>query len=198
MDFLEIGDAVFIHDPARPFPPHRMGLGQGHLEIRNSLRGIYLGLYAAEMVSKLIEEHDPHPDLFDRLAATLGEIGTARREQVFLAFELDLLRVTGYLPELSACAECGKPVTGRERCYFSAGRGGVVCTACEGTVADRRELDGRLLRLMQGILTLPRLNGSTLRLPHLTRHQTDPINRLIGSHVEQTLGARLHMTHLVT
>src|SRR6059058_2153646 len=79
-DFLEIGDAVFIHDTARDLATlTEWSLREGHLEIRRSLRAIYLGLYAAELTSRLIEEHDPHADLFDRLAATLAEMGSTRR-----------------------------------------------------------------------------------------------------------------------
>jgi hypothetical protein len=65
-------------------------------------------------------------------------------------------------------------------------------------------LDARLLRLMQGVLRLPRggANGSSLagmpqRLPRLTRHQTDPINRLLAGHVEHTLGRRLRLSQYI-
>src|SRR4051794_14160600 len=90
LDLLEIGDAVFTHDPARDLATlTEWGLREGHLELRRDLRGLYLGLYAAELVSRLIEEHDAHPEIFDRLAATLAELATPRREQAFLAFQLD-------------------------------------------------------------------------------------------------------------
>src|SRR5687768_10236753 len=81
VDLLEVGHAVFRHDPARELPPlTEWSLREGHTELRRNLRGLYLGLYAAELVGRLIEEHDPHPELFDRLEATLTELGTARRE----------------------------------------------------------------------------------------------------------------------
>jgi hypothetical protein len=35
------------------------------------------------------------------------------------------------------------------------------------------------------------------RLPRLTRHQTDPINRLLAGHVQHTLGRRLRMAQYV-
>jgi hypothetical protein len=35
------------------------------------------------------------------------------------------------------------------------------------------------------------------RLPRLTRHQTDPINRLLADHVEHTLGKRLRLSRYV-
>jgi DNA repair protein RecO (recombination protein O) len=198
IDFLEIGDAVFTHDPARDLATlTEWKLHEGHLALRRGLRGMYLGLYAAELVSRLIEEHDPHPELFDRLAAALAEFETPRLEESFLAFQLDLLRETGYLAELSACTSCGRPITGAEPCYFSPNRGGVICRNCEGAVHDRNALDARLLRMVQGVLKLPRSNGSIQRLPRLTRAQTDPINQLFATHVQHTLGRPLQLVKYV-
>src|SRR5580698_3829923 len=85
IDFLELGQAVFIHDPARDLPPlTEWSLREGNLALRKSLRGIYLGLYAAEMIDRLIEEHDAHGELFDRLETTLPGLATTRREEIFL------------------------------------------------------------------------------------------------------------------
>lgn len=197
-DYLDVGDAVFNHDPARDLAIlTEWSLKEGHLALRKSLRGIYLGLYAAELVARLIEEHDAHPDLYDRLDATLHELETPRREEAFLAFQLDLLRETGYLAELFACVHCGSAMDGRDAAFFSPSRGGLVCRSCEGASPDRIELDGRLLRLVQGVLRLPRSNGSIVRLPQLTRHQTDPLNRLFAEHVEHTLGRRLRLPRYV-
>jgi hypothetical protein len=54
-------------------------------------------------------------------------------------------------------------------------------------------IDARLLRMAQSILRLPRTDGSAQRLPRLTRHQTDPINRLLAGHIEHTLGRKLRL-----
>lgn len=198
IDFLDVGQAVFQHEPARDLPLiTEWNLREGHLALRKTLRGIYLGLYAAEMVDRLIEEHDPHVELFDRLEAVIPQLATARREEHFLAFELELLRESGYLPELMACVSCGTPQDGRQAIYFSSAEGGIICRDCEGHFPGRIEQDPRLLRLLQTILKLPRSNGSILRLPQLTRHQTDPINRMLTAHVEQTLGRRLRMPRWV-
>jgi DNA repair protein RecO (recombination protein O) len=195
VDLLDLGDAVFAHAPERDLPPlTEWHLVDGHLELRKSLRGMYLGLYAGELVFTLIEEHDPHPALFDRFHQTLADLATTRVEEAFLAFELDLLRETGYLPELAACVQCGSPTSDRDgRIFFTPARGGVVCRNCETTTPDRIETDPRLVRLAQAVLSLPRCNGTPRRLPLLTRHQTDPLNRLFAEHVEHTLGKRLRM-----
>jgi DNA repair protein RecO (recombination protein O) len=178
-------------------PLTEWGLREGHLSLRQNLRGIYLGLYSAELVTRLIEEHDPHADLFDRLERTIPELATPRREQAFLAFQLDLLRESGYLPELFACVSCGAALEGATPIYFSAERGGLICRNCEQATPDRAQIDGRLVRLLQGILRLPRANGTPQRLPQLTRHQTDPINRMFANQIQHTLGRGLRLPRYV-
>ena len=112
LDLLDLGDAVFTFDPGRELNLlTEWHLLEGHLDLRRSLRGVYLAQYAGELTSMLFEEHDAHPALFDRLVQTLPELATPRAEETFLAFELDLLRESGYLPELSGCAECGTAAT---------------------------------------------------------------------------------------
>jgi DNA repair protein RecO (recombination protein O) len=165
LDLLDVGNAVFSHAPDRDLPPlTEWSLQEGYLGLRKNLRAIYLGEYAAELVTNLIEEHDPHPPLFDRLLAVLGELNTPRQEQAFLAFELALLRETGYLPHLDTCVSCGGKLND----------------------PDRNELDPRLLRLMQSL-------GRMERLPQLTRHQTDPLNRMLSQHIEHMLSKRMRM-----
>ncbi len=198
VDFLDVGAAVFTHDPGRELATlTEWRLLEGHLELRLSLRGIYLGLYAAELVSRLIEEHDPHPQLFDRLETVWQDLATSRREETFLAFELEMLRECGYLPELWVCAECGSDAQRWEMSFFSPARSGVICRNCEAAIPDRASINARLLRLLHTILRPPRVNGVPPRLPQLTRHQTDPLNRMLADHVEHTLGKRLRMRKYV-
>jgi DNA repair protein RecO (recombination protein O) len=198
IDLLDVGDAVFTHDPGRELATlTEWNLREGSTFLRNNLRGIYLGLYAAELVGRLIEEHDPHPGLFDLLAGTLPELATPRAEQAFLGFELDLLRQSGYLAELFVCVGCQRAVDDRGPVGFSASRGGVICVNCRETAPDRTAIDPRLLRMAQGILRLPRTDGQIRRLPQLSRHQTDPINRLLAGHIEQTLGRPMHLPRYV-
>jgi DNA repair protein RecO len=148
-------------------------------------------------MSFLFEEHDPHPEIFDRLEATIPELATPRGEETFLAFELDLMRESGYLPELTTCVGCLNALSPREATYFSPSHGGVICRNCEGSFPDRMSLDPRLLGLLQSIVRLPKSNGSPQRLPRLTRHQTDPLNRLFADHMQHTLGRRLRMVEYV-
>jgi DNA repair protein RecO (recombination protein O) len=193
-DLLDVGEAVFTQRLEKDLGLlTEWSLREGHLSLRRNLRGMYLGLYAAELASLLFEEHDPHPAAFDQLEMMIPELTGPRVEEVFLIFQIDLLRESGYLPELSGCVNCGITLNGRNPVYFSPARGGVLCQNCQAVEPDRLSLDVRLLNMLQTILRLPKANGTIQRLPRLTRHQTDPINRLLASHMQQTLSKTLRM-----
>jgi DNA repair protein RecO (recombination protein O) len=198
VDLLDLGDAVFSLRLEKDLATLcEWSLRDGHLELRSILRSLYLGQYAAELVSLLVQEHDPHPTLFDRLEQTISELSTPRAEEVFLAFQLDLFQETGYLPNLDACANCAASFTDRQPWSFWPAKSGLVCRACETVAPDRVPLDPRLLTLVGNILKLPRQNGSLQRLPKLTRHQTDPLNHVFAEHMQHTLGRRLHLARFV-
>jgi DNA repair protein RecO (recombination protein O) len=198
VDLLELGDAVFTHDPQKELALlTEWHLAEGRLGLRQNLRAIYLGLYGAELIEKLIQQHDPHPQLFDQFRALLQQLESARREEVFLAFELELLRETGYLPEFSACVSCGSVAGDWSRAWFSPARGGILCQNCEAAYPDRVELHPRLLGLVRMILSLPRTEGPPPRLPRLSRHQTDPLNRMLADQVEHTLGRPLRLRRYI-
>jgi DNA repair protein RecO (recombination protein O) len=193
IDLLDLGEAVFTHRPEKDLATlTEWKLREGHLDLRRTLRGMHLAFYAAELVGLLIEEHDPHPDLFDKLEQVLLELAGPRVEQAFLAFELDLLKATGYLPSMDACISCGTGIDARSAAAFEAARGGILCRNCEAAFPHRLPIDGRLLGVVQYILRLQD-DGSLRRLPHLTRAQTDPINQVLAGHLEHTLDRRLKM-----
>jgi DNA repair protein RecO (recombination protein O) len=193
-DLLDVGEAVFTLDPAKELNTlTEWSLREGNLPLRKHLRGMYLGLYAAELLSMLLQDNDPHPQLYQRFEKSLIDLGNEKKEETFLAFQLDLLHQTGLLADIDTCTDCGFAIGNARSAYFSPSRGGSICENCQGTVHDRIRLDPRLLRLTQQLLKLPRSNGTPQRLPRLTRHQTDPLNQLFAEQVAHTLGRRLRM-----
>ena len=83
---------------------------------------------------------------------TLTDLATPRREEIFLAFQLDLIREAGYLPSLGGCTNCGAPFTDRGEWFFSPARSALVCRNCQGIAHDRVEIAGRLVSLAQMVL----------------------------------------------
>ena len=65
-------------------------------------------------------------DLLDGLAANGSEPAL---DPLVLSFQLKLLWLSGYLPHLAGCAECGET---RALVAFSAKAGGAVCEECRG------------------------------------------------------------------
>jgi DNA repair protein RecO (recombination protein O) len=189
IDLLDLGHAVFSGDTSRELSLLTdWKLQDGNLSLRKNLRALYLAIYAAELLGLVLEEHDPHPEIFDLIHRLLPELATPSVEESFLAFELDLLREAGFMPELAACVGCANRVGDRDGISFSPARGGILCGNCPASTtgaSDRISLDVRLLRLMQMIQS-----PTGRRLPRLTRHQTDPINRLLLQHMEHCLGRR--------
>ena len=110
-------DLVSSHRAARE-EPYRLGVG----------------LVGAEAMLRLFTEEEGNRRAFDALVRFLDVLDgwTARASRaaldpLALAFQLKLLWLSGYLPHLSSCAECGSagPIVG-----YSPRAGGAVCRDC--------------------------------------------------------------------
>lgn len=97
--------------------------------LREDLLRTSYAYYAAELLDSFTQEHDAQPPLFRLLLETLGRLG---RVDLALApllarfYELRLLALAGYQPQLFHCVECQErlePVTN----YISFSDGGVFC-----------------------------------------------------------------------
>lgn len=97
-----------------------------------SLDRTYAGYYVAEMLRLLIDDDDPHPELFELTLATLGQIdGDGPLTSSLLAFDAQTLRLLGHGPATVDCTACGQTVPrNRPRLAFSLEGGGVVCEDC--------------------------------------------------------------------
>ena len=105
---------------------------EGHARLRADAACLDSASRACDAVTRLFDDGDPHPDVFNLLChelALLDEDGRAHATDANqLAFRLKLLLAAGLAPQLAACAACGE----REHLSgFSGAAGGVVCGACE-------------------------------------------------------------------
>jgi DNA repair protein RecO (recombination protein O) len=196
LDLLDAGIAMFAHVPERDLGLlHEWKLTDGHPGLRGSLRSAWQGLYAAELVDALLEEHQPVPRLFDNLARLLKRLTEPRsREAAFLAFQLNLLRRSGILPDLSRCADgtTVREVVERDRpVAFLPGEAVLICG--DRAMREGVPLPASALGAMASLLRLARSGGD---LPELTRAQVDPASRVIAAHVQHEIGRRLRTARL--
>ena len=100
-----------------------------YLGLREDLLRTSLAHYVAELLDSFTEQEDSNPPMFLLLRDTLGRLAEVPSESLALAvryYEMRLLGLAGYQPELFRCIECEdelQPVTN----YFSYPGGGVLC-----------------------------------------------------------------------
>ncbi len=98
-----------------------------YFNLRNKYLATSHAHYFSELVDKLTEGNDPHPEIFLLLDNVLENLDGAQSEILIPYFELNILTELGYHPELYHCIKCRKKITEEEKIYFSFERGGVVC-----------------------------------------------------------------------
>ncbi len=140
-------DVVTQVDSLRRFP----GVSQDY-------DALACGMAASELLMAFLEEGDPAPEAYALFAELLGELGPGAPAEVLLtAFELQLLDVLGYRPQLDTCMACDRPI---EWAYDVAGLhiegGSAICVHCEGLVSGRvRKLSGGAWALMNKLQETP-------------------------------------------
>jgi DNA repair protein RecO (recombination protein O) len=110
-------------------------LVRSHREAREDYYRFSVGMIGAEAMLRLFSEEEANEQAFLALTRFLdlldGIPHAADRptlDPLGLAFQLKLLWLAGYLPHVSACAECGaerEPLVG-----YSTRAGGAVCARC--------------------------------------------------------------------
>ncbi|MEK6642859.1 MAG: DNA repair protein RecO [Planctomycetota bacterium] len=148
IDLLELGAVMFSLRPGKEgvlatMTEWRQEENFAHL--RRDLVRSYAAQYAAEATAQLTEVHDPHPGLFDALAAMLHALREgeplARLDQFLWA----LLTEIGLRPELDHCMSCGRSVHEDRVAYLSSRQGGAICRDCEPAVVEKRRTSGDVI-----------------------------------------------------
>lgn len=111
---------------------------------------------AIELVDRLVWGTEPHPELYDLLAATIEACARAPATAlpaVTIAFELQVAFALGYRPRLDACAGCGAPLS--QRRLFSPARGGILCERCAASEPGMIALSADALAGLSLLLSRP-------------------------------------------
>ena len=92
--------------------------------------------YATEvskMVFDVTEENIPAGDILQLFLNTLYVISETEKnlDLIFSIFQIRLLAILGFLPQIAKCTNCGEPMTeDMEKFYFSIKDDGVKCEPC--------------------------------------------------------------------
>ncbi len=100
------------------------------LPLKDDLKRMSYGLYISELVDYFTEERIENHEIFRLLIDTLQRLTQDDNPAIVLRyFELQLLNLSGYRPQLQKCTNCNQPVKPIPN-YFSSFQGGVLCPDC--------------------------------------------------------------------
>ena len=86
------------------------------------------------MVYDVTEENIPAYDILSLFLNTLYVISESEKslDLIYSVFQIRLLAILGFLPQVSSCVSCGEPmVESMDDFYFSIKEDGVKCKACQ-------------------------------------------------------------------
>ena len=108
-----------------------------HHDVREQRYRLGVGLVGAEAMLRLFTEQEANARAFQALTRFLElldelppETTRPALDPLALSFQLKLLWLSGYLPHLTSCANCGAHDT--QLIGYSPAAGGAVCSACGG------------------------------------------------------------------
>ena len=141
-------------------------------DVKSDYASVARGLHVAELIDGFSASSAANPPVLDLALKTLEAIskqphvsGYDHSQDLTLRyFDLQLLQLSGFLPELYQCVECGDELE-PERHRFAAGAGGALCDDCitpPEIVVRPLSLPAlkvlRLLHRTESVDRLPRLN----------------------------------------
>ena len=144
--------------------------------------------YFVELVDAFTQEEDSHPQLFDLLLHSLAYLETTSNCPLTARwFELRLLRLTGYQPQLFHCIECGdeiQPVTN----YFSLEKGGVLCPKHGEGMRGAEPIAVGTLKVLRYLQSQPYAVISPLSLSPGRMRQ---VEKVLAAHIRYVLERKL-------
>lgn len=139
--------------------------------LRTDIAAFALGCYFAECLDAVSMEEQPDAALLQLTLNSLYALSHAlyEPEHIKLGFEMRLMCLTGYAPDLSACSVCGDEIT--DEGVFSMNDGLIRCPRCRHSAGAESHLSGAELAALRHVVSAPPkkifafqpLTGSELR-----------------------------------
>lgn len=137
---------------------------EGYAAVKSDLGGASRALYLAELVDGFAVERSGNPALYGLLLDTLALLGEdVGNGPLLRCFEVRLLGLSGFMPELQVCVECRQPPEEGQQRYTPDG-GGLLCGECSPPRARVMSLSSRALATLRLLDATTPEQASRLRL----------------------------------
>lgn len=117
-----------------------------HMGLRENLQRVALASYVVEALDRFTYEEGQNVALFRLLEETLTRLETQDNlETVVHYYEVRLLDLLGFRPQLFECIDCGEPILPQDQ-FFSPLVGGIVCPQCARARSEVIPIEKDVLR----------------------------------------------------
>jgi DNA repair protein RecO (recombination protein O) len=114
--------------------------------LRADLHRMTLASYVVEVLDRFTYEEGANPGLYRLLSQTLNRLEALENTTTVVHYyEIRLLDLLGYRPQLFTCIDCGADIRAQNQ-FFSPLGGGVACPACGRTRAEAWPIESDVLR----------------------------------------------------
>ncbi len=161
------------------------------VSLKENLLRTSQAMYAAELLELFTVQDDANPTLYQAFHTTLKALCSGSNGAMVLRYyELRLLDILGYKPELNSCISCHSPLS-HAYTYFSISGGGVVCSGCRHGEASARSISRdalEALRFLQraGAENVEGMNASPALSRELETTMREYIRYLLEREVKST------------
>ncbi len=142
-------------------------LVEAYVTLREDLVRTTYASYVVELLDRFTVEEDRDPRKYNLLAEALGWLA-ADDDLLLVAryYELRLLALAGYQPQLFRCVHCGEGIEEQDQ-FFSAELGGLLCPNCQEADRRARPLSAGAVKVLRYLQTRnwETINALRLRRP---------------------------------
>jgi DNA repair protein RecO (recombination protein O) len=139
--------------------------------------------YAVELLDRFTVEEDANTDLYHLIADALAWLGEA--DEIRLptrVYELRLLGISGYQPQLFQCVSCEDPIQEQDQ-FFSAELGGLLCTNCRYADRTAKPISAIAVKVLRYLQTRPWDTVKTLQLKRPLHAELETIMHFYLIHI---------------
>jgi DNA repair protein RecO (recombination protein O) len=156
----------------------------GFLPLRGDLYHTGCAIYITELVDQFAAEQVENYPTYQLLLGALLWLCEARScELVLRHFELHLLSLLGYRPELHECLDCRSALEPKKN-LFSVSEGGLLCPDCAEAKASLRPVSVHAIKAMRFLLGSDQAAASRLRL---TPELSQELEQLLRAYIRYLL-----------
>jgi DNA repair protein RecO (recombination protein O) len=114
--------------------------------------------HVAEMLDELLPDREANDAIFRLAVSVLHELRSGEIWIPLTYFQLWLVRLVGFLPELSACIACGRTLNG-DRAYYHALADGLMCEQHKRLASSQLAAESRVLAAQMFRAPVERIAG---------------------------------------